>query len=69
LSVLAASIWGLFIAPKSQNLLVQPYRLIVELILFGLASFLLYKAGFPKLALAFICIVVVNEILLFIWKQ
>lgn len=69
LPVLAASIWGIFVAPKSQHILDQPYRLVVELILFGLASFMLYRAGYPKIAIVFIGVVIINEILLLIWKQ
>jgi hypothetical protein len=69
LPILAAVIWGTLIAPKSQYLLDQPLRLLVELILFGLTSVLLYKAGFSTLAVMFIAIVIVNEFLLYIWRQ
>lgn len=69
LPVIAMAIWGVFIAPKSNNLLDQPYRLIVELVLFGGASFLLYKAGYPVAAITFISIVLINELLLLAWKQ
>lgn len=34
LPILAATIWGLYIAPKAQHRLEQPHRLIVELHLF-----------------------------------
>jgi len=69
LTVLAASIWGIFVAPKSQHLLDLPYRLFVELILYSLATFMLYKAGYPKIAVVFIGVVIINKLLLLIWKQ
>ena len=69
LPILAATIWGLYIAPKAQHRLEQPHRLIVELILFGSASFLLYRAGYQNLAVAFIAVVFMNETLVVFWKQ
>ena len=36
--VAAATIWGLWIAPRAQRRLPDPWRLIVEIVLFGLAT-------------------------------
>lgn len=66
---LAASIWGIFVAPKSRHRLDQPSRLIVEIALFGAASGLLYFAGFTYLSLTLMIAVIVNEILIVVWKQ
>lgn len=67
--IVTASVWGYFIAPKAEHLLLQPYRLLVELVLFGLAILGLGLIGQPKLALLFAVITAVNEVLLIIWKQ
>lgn len=68
-AVVTASVWGYFIAPKAEHLLHQPYRLLVELVLFGLAVLGLSLVGQPKLALVFAAVVAVNELLLIVWKQ
>jgi hypothetical protein len=36
--VVAATIWGLWIAPRARQRLPDPWRLIVEIVLFGLAT-------------------------------
>lgn len=36
--VAAATIWGLWIAPRAQRRLPDPWRLVVEIVLFGLAT-------------------------------
>jgi hypothetical protein len=68
-SVLTVAVWGYFIAPKAEHLLDQPYRLVVELVLFGLAVVGLGLVGQLRLALVFASIVALNEILLIVWKQ
>lgn len=68
-SLLTVATWGYFIAPKAEHLLDQPYRLIVEFVLFGLAVAGLGLVGQLRLALVFAGIVVLNEILLIVWKQ
>lgn len=69
LPILVATVWGLFIAPKSQHQLDQPVRLIIELLLFGFAFWLLHIAGYPGLSVAFAIVVVLNEILVYAWRQ
>lgn len=65
----AALVWGKFIAPKSDYLLGQPKKLFVELVLFGTAIGLLATVNKAQLAIAFTAIVLLNEVLLLIWKQ
>lgn len=36
--VVAAAIWGLWIAPRARRRLPDPWRLILEIVLFGLAT-------------------------------
>jgi hypothetical protein len=67
--LLAAVIWGLFLAPKASTPLREPFRLLVKLILFGLAVAALYAAQRPWLAAVFALLLAINTILLYVWEQ
>lgn len=69
LPAVTATIWAFFIAPKAPHLLTMPYRLLLELLLFGVACGLLAYYHQLQLALIFAAFILVNEILLFLWKQ
>ncbi len=66
---IAATIWGIWIAPKSGNVLDQPFRLVVEMILFTTTVVLLYTAGYKEFGLIFGAVVIFNELLIIAWKQ
>jgi hypothetical protein len=67
--LLAAALWGLFLAPKSnRRLRGLPFDLL-KLMLFGLAVLALYVAGQPILALVFGLIVILNRVLVHLLKQ
>ncbi len=67
--ILAAVIWGMWMAPRASSRLPEPLHLIVELIIFGLAIAALYAAGRPRLALVFGLVYVLNVVLRYIWGQ
>ncbi len=67
--ILAAVIWGVWVAPRASNRLPGPLHLIVELIIFSLAIAALYAAGRPRLALAFGLVYVLNVVLRYVWGQ
>jgi hypothetical protein len=69
LPLVAAVIWGIFLAPASNRRLQEPWLLLVELILFGAAFAALYNTGQRSLTLAFGLIYVINKILIVIWGQ
>jgi len=69
LPVLAAVVWGLWMAPRAPKRLQEPLHLIVELLIFGLAIAALYTAGRPQLALAFGVIYAVNVVLRYVWER
>lgn len=69
LPVAVASLWGYYIAPKSQHILSMPWRNIVIIMLFLLAALLLAKANQHRLAIIFIGIFAINEILMVLWGQ
>lgn len=64
--LLAAIIWGLFVAPKAVRPVPLPWRLLIEATLFGAAVIALLAVGATTLAWVFLAVVVVNEILLLI---
>lgn len=62
--LLAAVIWGTFVAPKAGHLLPEPARFGVEMALFALGGLALFAAGRPQLAAALIFLFLVNRLLL-----
>ena len=67
--LLAAVIWGIFMAPASSRRLRGTAYHVLQLILFGLAILALYAAGQPALALIFLLLFGVNIALHFVWHQ
>ena len=60
LPVLAAVVWGMFIAPKAPRRLTDPAKLVVELALFAAAVVGLALVGHPVLAAVLAVVLVVN---------
>jgi hypothetical protein len=69
LPLAAAAVWGRFVAPKASRRLADPARLLVEAGVFGSAVAALLLAGHPGWAATMAAVVVVNEALLFAWRQ
>jgi hypothetical protein len=67
--LLAAVVWGVFVAPASPRELPDPLRLVVELVVFGAATAGLLAAGRPAVGVVFALVVVVNALLLRVWGQ
>lgn len=67
--VAAAALWGLFVAPKAARRLADPWRLAVELVLFGCAAGALAATGRSALAAAFLVVVLAQEVLMIVWGQ
>ncbi len=62
--LLAALVWGTFIAPRASVPVPTPVWLLLQLVIFGLAA-----AGRPELALALVVAVVLNGALMYVWRQ
>lgn len=69
LPLLAAVLWGVLLAPKSVVASPFPVKMAGKFILLLIASLLLYNAGKQQMAIAFIIVVIINFILLFIWQE
>lgn len=64
-----AVIWGLMGSPNAPIKLAEPLHLILEIIVFGLPVLLLALLGKNELAWLIGIVVVINKILMIIWKQ
>ena len=67
--LLFATIWGIFIAPKASLKLPEPYRFMLEIILFGVTSVALYVVDQITLAIILGMVFIINRTLIIIWKQ
>ena len=67
--LLAAVVWGVWMAPKASNPLQEPWHLLLELLIFGLAITALYAAGQLQLALAFGIVYTINVVLRYAWGR
>jgi hypothetical protein len=67
--VLAAVVWGLFLAPKAARPLAEPLTFWLKVAVFGLAAAALAAAGRPGLAAGFALAVALNMLLLRLWRQ
>ena len=69
LPVLIAVLWGMFIAPKAIRPLRGASYLIVELTLLAFGSVALFASEKSTLGWVYTIILIVNKILLVVWKQ
>src|SRR5215212_5393199 len=67
LPIFIAVLWSLFIAPKARYPLSGIPRLVLELILLGSGAMALFASGRADLAWIYIAVLVINEVLLFVW--
>lgn len=67
--LLAATVWGLLVAPKAKRRLADPWRFLVELALFGLAAAALVVAARPYLALILLVVYLINRLLVVWWGE
>ncbi len=67
--LLAAVIWGRFMAPTAARRLTGISYLLLKLILFAVAAIALVFAGQPALAVIFATVSVINQVLLIAWHQ
>lgn len=61
--LLAAVVWGLFVAPKAAIPLNMPLRLVPEILVFGSAALALFATGHPVLGASLSIVAAVNRVL------
>jgi hypothetical protein len=69
LPVLIAVLWGTFLAPKATHPLSGASFLLFEFILFASGAVALFVSGKPTLGWTYTTILIMNKILLTVWKQ
>jgi hypothetical protein len=67
--LVAAVVWGVFVSPQAPVQLPGLVVLILQVLVFGSAAAGLVATGHRTLALAFVVIVVINAILMYVWGQ
>jgi hypothetical protein len=67
--LLAAVIWGVFVAPKAPVRVPTAVWLLLQLAIFGAAVAGLFAAGHPRLAWALGVAVAINGLLMYAWGQ
>ena len=67
--LLAAVVWGLFVAPKATVPLCLPLRLAPEVLVFGSATVTLFATEHLLLAVVLSIAAAVNRALIFAWGQ
>ncbi len=69
LPVLIAAVWGLFAAPRGPYRLTGVAYIVLSLILLGSGAIALFASGRTNLGWIYTIILIVNQILLMVWKQ
>ncbi len=67
--LLAVVTWVLFVSPNAVVRLPEPVPCVLGLVILGIAAAALAAAGHPSLAIAFGIIVVINAVLMVVWRQ
>ena len=67
--LLAIVVWSQFMAPRAAKRLTGWPYLVLKSIIFGVAAIGLAVAGQSTLAIIFVVVAVINQILLTVWKQ
>lgn len=69
LPALFIAIWGLFVAPKAIYPLHGISHMVLSLILLGSGAVALFASGRTAVGWAYAIVLVINQILLVVWKQ
>jgi hypothetical protein len=67
--LVAAVVWGVFVAPRAPVALPGFVVLLLQVLVFGSAAAGLVATGHRTLALAFAVVVVLNAVLMYAWGQ
>ena len=69
LPLLAAVVWGLFIAPRARYRVSDPIWIALQVVVFGAATAALLTAGQTTPAIVFVALLIVNAVLMIILDQ
>jgi hypothetical protein len=69
LPLLAAILWGLFVAPRARQRLGEPWRLALEMFLFSCGALCLSAVGRHTLGVVFLSLFIIHRLLYLAWHQ
>lgn len=69
LIAMGIALWAYFAAPKSANRLPLEYRMIFELAMFLLATWMIYKSGYNSLSIVFGVTAILNIAAEYYWGE
>lgn len=64
-----AVVWGFFGSPNAKIQLSTISHILLEIVIFGLPALALYASGHRRLTWYFVTCVIINRLLLLLWKQ
>jgi hypothetical protein len=67
--LVVAGFWGHFMSPKAPRRLHDPWRLVAELVVFGLSVVVLLDRGHAALAIALAAATAIHLVLTFVFRQ
>jgi hypothetical protein len=67
--LVAAVVWGLFIAPRARYRVSDPVWIGLQVAVFGAATAALLAAGQTAPAIVFVALLIVNAVLMIVWGQ
>jgi hypothetical protein len=67
--LLAAVVWGLFIAPRARYRVSDPVWIALQVVILGAATVALLAAGKTSPAIVFVALLIVNAVLMIVWGQ
>jgi hypothetical protein len=69
LGAIVIGIWAVAVAPKSVRRLPDPFRFVVELVIFGCATAAFVEVGQPVVAVVFAVAAVITASLVRVWPE
>ncbi len=67
--IVAIIIWSIYNVPMSKRRLPRTPRMILEVVMFSLGALALAVTGQTTWAIIFAVLIVVNQVLLYVWQQ
>jgi hypothetical protein len=67
--LVAAIVWGMFVAPKASIAVSGWMHLLLEFLVFAAGVLALYKTNQITLSIIMAIVIILNKILLIVWKQ
>ncbi len=67
--LVVAVVWAVFVSPQAPVRLPLLLSLLLQVVIFGLAAAALAASGHRNLAWAFVAVITINAVLMYVWGQ